>query len=95
MGTKTAVLCAGLLTCLVAAATANSEGSLLRVRLQKRTLDIEEVKASRAALQQYNALQHSSVLRGESEEADIPLLDFLDAQCKWWFSPLCDGVGLS
>ena len=94
MGGKTAVLCAGLLTCLVAAASANSQGSLLRVPLQKRTLNIEEVKASRAALQQYNALQHGNALRGESEEADIPLLDFLDAQCEW-FSLLCDGVGLS
>ena len=79
---KASVVCTGLLACLTALATASSQGSLQRVPLQKRTLDIEEVKASRASLQQYNALRHGNALRGESEEADIPLLDFLDAQCK-------------
>ena len=75
-------MCTGLLACIIAVATGSSQGSLLRVPLQKRTLDLEEIKASRASLQQYNALRHSNALRGESEEADIPLLDFLDAQCK-------------
>ena len=75
-------MCTGLLACIITVATGSSQGSLLRVPLQKRTLDLEEIKASRASLQQYNALRHSNALRGESEEADIPLLDFLDAQCK-------------
>ena len=76
------MVCTGLLACLTALATASSQGSPLRVTLQKRTLDIEEIKASKESLQKYNAVRHGNALRGESEEADIPLLDFLDAQCK-------------
>ena len=76
------VACTGLLACLTVLATASSEGSVLRVPLQKRTLDLEEVKASRASLQRYNVARRTNALLGESEEADIPLLDFLDAQCK-------------
>ena len=79
---KAISVCVGLLACVVAAAAASSEGSLLRVQLRKRTIDIEEVKASKLSIQRYNALQHRNALLGEAEEADIPLLDFLDAQCK-------------
>ena len=82
MRMKASSVCVGLLACVVAAAAASSEGSPLRVRLHKRTIDIEEVKASKLSIQRYNALQHRNALLGEAEEADIPLLDFLDAQCK-------------
>ncbi len=53
----------------------------LRVPLTKRTLDAEQVKATQEALQAHNVKTLANSLRGEPEEADIPLLDFLDAQC--------------
>lgn len=89
---KTTVLCLGLLACLVAAATANSQDSLLRVSLQKRTLDIQQVKSSRAALLKWSSQQQHNALVGEAEEADIPLLDFLDAQCKRFLDYDCPVV---
>ena len=69
-----------VLLCLVALAHATS--SVLRVPLNKRTLTIEQVRASNEALKQQNVKAWSNMLRGEPEEADIPLLDFLDAQCN-------------
>ena len=68
-----------VLLCLAALAHASS--SVLRVPLNKRTLTIEQVRASNEALKQQKLKTWSNMLRGEAEEADIPLLDFLDAQC--------------
>ena len=79
MAMRAGAVCVALAICLVGAAAANS---VLRVPLHKRQLDIEQVKASKASLQHYNTLQRLNGLLGEAEEADIPLLDFLDAQCK-------------
>jgi hypothetical protein len=76
---RSGTLNAALAICLVGAA---AENSVLRVPLHKRQLDIDQVKASKASLQQCNTLQRLKGLLGEAEEADIPLLDFLDAQCK-------------
>ena len=68
------------LLCLVACASAISS-QVLRVPLTKRVLTAEQVQASQTALRQYNLGVWSNQLRGEPQEADIPLLDFLDAQC--------------
>ena len=70
-----------VLLCLAALAHASS--SVLRVPLNKRTLTIEQVRASNEALKQQKLNTWSNMLRGEAEEADIPLLDFLDAQCVY------------
>lgn len=67
-----------ILLCLLAHSHASS---VLRVPLTKRVLSSEQVQASRAALRQLNINTWNNLLRGEPEEADIPLLDFLDAQC--------------
>ena len=74
---------AGLLTlvCLSITLLAQAHQTPLRVSLKKRTLDAEQVKATQSALQARNVKYLANSLRGEPEEADIPLLDFLDAQC--------------
>lgn len=73
----------GFLTLLCTSITlvAQAHQSPLRVPLKKRTLDAEQVKATQAAFQTHNLKILANSLQGEPEEADIPLLDFLDAQC--------------
>ncbi|BDA43728.1 Aspartic proteinase oryzasin-1 [Coccomyxa sp. Obi] len=73
---------AGLLTllCISIILVAQAHQTPLRVPLKKRTLDAEQVKATQSALQAHNLKILANSLRGEPEEADIPLLDFLDAQ---------------
>ena len=68
-----------VLLCLLALAHASA---VLRVPLTKRRLSADQVRASQTALHQLNRNSWKNLLRGEPEEADIPLLDFLDAQCK-------------
>ena len=67
---------ASLLLALLGAAAATDEG-LVRVAMQKRPLTAADLNrtaqlASRAAA--------TNALLGSSSEADIPLLDYLDAQ---------------
>ena len=52
--------------------------SPIKVTLNKRPLDMEQIERTSKAVQE-NFLR--SKLLGQGEE-DIPLLDFLDAQCK-------------
>lgn len=52
--------------------------SPIKVTLRKRALDAEQIAHTRQAVQQRYV---RSNLLGSGEE-DIPLLDFLDAQCK-------------
>lgn len=75
----------GLLTllCFSIILLAQAHQNPLRVPLKKRTLDAEQVKATQEALQAHNVKTLANSLRGEPEEADIPLLDFLDAQCMF------------
>ena len=74
------VVAAIALLCQLACASAISS-EVLRVPLTKRVLTAEQVQASQTAIRQYNLGALSNQLRGEPQEADIPLLDFLDAQC--------------
>lgn len=69
------------LLCLSIFLLAEAQQSALRVTLKKRTLDAEQVRATQTALHARNVRNVANALRGEPEEADIPLLDFLDAQC--------------
>ncbi len=69
------------LLCLSIGLLAQAQQSPLRVPLKKRTLDAEQVRATQTALHARNVRNVANALRGEPEEADIPLLDFLDAQC--------------
>ncbi|KAK9915053.1 hypothetical protein WJX75_004180 [Coccomyxa subellipsoidea] len=68
------------LLCLSIFLLAEAQQSALRVTLKKRTLDAEQVRATQTALHARNVRNVANALRGEPEEADIPLLDFLDAQ---------------
>jgi hypothetical protein len=71
-----------VLLCLSSVLLASAERPpLLRVPLKRRALELKNIQAARAALQAKYAGKRISALRGEPEEADIPLLDFLDAQC--------------
>lgn len=69
------------LLCLSIALLAEAQDGVLRVPLKKRKLDAEQIKATKAALQARNVKTLSNSLLGGPQEADIPLLDFLDAQC--------------
>ena len=69
------------LLCLSIVVLAEAQPAPLRVPLKKRTLDAEQVRATQTALHARNVRNVANSLRGEPEEADIPLLDFLDAQC--------------
>lgn len=52
--------------------------SPIKVSLNKRPLGAEQIARTRDALQERYV---RSKLLGEAREEDIPLLDFLDAQC--------------
>ena len=65
---------------LVAGLACGSElpSSPIKVSLNKRPLRAEQIARTRNALQERYV---RSKLLGEAREEDIPLLDFLDAQC--------------
>lgn len=76
---RTAVL---VLLCLASAVLGSADqATFLRVPLNKRQLQLEDIQNAKAAVQSRYARMRLNALRGEPEEADIPLLDFLDAQC--------------
>lgn len=65
--------------------------SPIKVTLNKRPLDMEQIARTSKAVQD-NFLR--SKLLGQGEE-DIPLLDFLDAQCKCLAGTSCAQAQLS
>ena len=76
----TGVLRYVLALALVAGLACGSElpSSPIKVSLNKRPLGAEQIARTRDALQERYV---RSKLLGEAREEDIPLLDFLDAQC--------------